>query len=94
MRKFLCVVVLIGIVTTAHTAFAAERTVTFAVDKMTCASCPYIVKKSIAAVPGVSSAEVSYEAKKAIVTFDDAKTSAAAIGAASTKAGFPARAVQ
>jgi len=91
MRKFLCVVVLIGIVTAAHAAFAAERTARFAVDKMTCASCPYIVKKSMAAVPGVSRVEVSFEAKRANVTFDDAKTSAAAIGAASTKAGFPAR---
>jgi mercuric ion binding protein len=91
MTKFLCVVALVGIVAAAHAAFAAERTVTFAVDKMTCASCPYIVKKSMAAVPGVSSAAVSFETKTAIVTFDDTKTNADAIGAASAKAGFPAR---
>ena len=49
MKKSLSVLALIASVMTASTAFAAERTVTFAVDNMTCASCPYIVKTSMAA---------------------------------------------
>jgi mercuric ion binding protein len=57
---------------------------------MTCASCPYIVKKSMAGVAVVEKVTVSFEAKTAIVTFDDAKTNADAIATASTNAGYPA----
>lgn len=69
---------------------AAERTVIFAVENMTCASCPFIVQQSMAAVKGVDRVRVSLEKKTATVTFDDAKTTPDAIAAASTKAGFPA----
>jgi mercuric ion binding protein len=75
---------------TASTAFAGERTITFAVDNMTCASCPYIVKNSMAAVPGVEKVAVSFQAKTATVTFDDARTNADTIAAASMNAGYPA----
>jgi mercuric ion binding protein len=91
MKKSLSALALIMSVMTAPAAFATERTVTFAVDNMTCASCPYIVKTSMAAVPGVSTVAVSFEAKTATVTFDDAKTNADAIAAASMNAGYPAR---
>ena len=74
MKKLLSALVLAGTVATAPPALAAERTVVFAVDNMTCASCPYIVKSSMAAVPGVSRVAVSFEAKTATVTFDDTKT--------------------
>lgn len=91
MRTFLCALALIGSIAGAvPAAFAAERTVTFAVDNMTCASCPYIVKTSMEAVPGVSNVAVSFEAKTATVTFDDAKTSPDAIAVASMNAGYPA----
>jgi mercuric ion binding protein len=90
MRKCLSVFALIASVMTASTAFARERTVTFAVDNMTCASCPYIVKTSMAAVPGVANVVVSFRDKTATVTFDDAKTNADAIAAASMNAGYPA----
>lgn len=94
MKKTLSAVALIASVMTAPAAFAAERTVTFAVDNMTCASCPYIVKTSMAAVPGVSTVAVSFEAKTATVTFDDAKTNPDAIATASMNAGYPARPMQ
>lgn len=94
MKKSLNAFVLIGSVMAGSTAFAAERTVTFAVDKMTCASCPYIVKSSMEAVPGVTKVVVSFEAKTAAVTFDDAKTNPDAIAAASVNAGYPARPTQ
>lgn len=90
MKKSLSTVALIASLTTAPAAFAAERTITFAVDNMTCASCPYIVKTSMAAVPGVSKVAVSFAAKTATVTFDDAKTNSDAIAAASVNAGYPA----
>jgi mercuric ion binding protein len=94
MYRSLNVFALIGSVLLAPAAFAGERTVTFAVDNMSCASCPYIVKTSMAAVPGVTKVAVSYEAKTAIVTFDDAKTNPDAIAAASMNAGYPAHPVQ
>lgn len=90
MKKSLSVLALIASVIPASTALAAERTVTFAVDNMTCASCPYIVKTSMAAVPGVEKVAVSFQAKTATVTFDDAKTNADTIAAASMNAGYPA----
>ena len=89
MKRFLSVLVLAGAVV-ATPAFAAERTVTFAVDNMTCASCPYIVKTSMAAVPGVSKVTVSFAAKSATVIFDDAKATPDSIAAASMNAGYPA----
>ncbi len=39
---------------------AAEKTATLAVENMYCAACPYIVKQSLAAVPGVKDVKVSY----------------------------------
>ena len=90
MKKTLNAFALIASLTIAPAAFAAERTITFAVDNMTCASCPYIVKTSMAAVPGVSKVAVSFQAKTATVTFDDTKTNSDAIAAASVNAGYPA----
>ena len=70
---------------------AAERTVTLAVENMDCAACPYIVRETMAAVPGVSRVEVSFEKAVAVVTFDDARTTAETVAAASANAGYPAR---
>jgi mercuric ion binding protein len=70
---------------------AAERTATLSVENMTCAACPLAVKKAMSRVDGVSKVKVSYEKREAVVTFDDARTSAQAIATASTKAGYPAR---
>ena len=94
MKKSLSALALIMSVMTAPAVFATERTVTFAIDNMTCASCPYIVKTSMVAVPGVTKVAVSFEAKTATVTFDDGKTNPDAIAAASMNAGYPARPTQ
>lgn len=72
-------------------AIAAEQTVTLDVANMTCASCPYIVKKSLTAIPGVTKVSVSFEDKSATVTFDDQKASTNALIAATTGAGYPAK---
>ena len=47
------------------------------------------VKKALTKVEGVTKAEVSYEKREAIVTFDDAKTSAQALTKATEDAGYP-----
>jgi len=72
-------------------AFAAIRTVTLAVENMTCVTCGPTVKKSLSRLPGVTAVEVSAEAHTATVTYDDAKTSTQALIAATTNAGYPSR---
>jgi mercuric ion binding protein len=82
------VAVAFGLVATS-TAFAAERTVTLVVKNMYCADCPFVVKKSLEAVPGVVKAEVSLRDKTAIVTFDDSKADVSVLTKATTNAGYP-----
>lgn len=72
-------------------ASAAERTITLAVDKMTCVTCPYIVKQALSGVPGVTRAEVSFEDKRALVTFDDTRADVATLTKVTADAGFPSR---
>jgi len=79
---------------TAAPASAGERTVTLTVENMTCASCPYIVRQTLAAVPGVDQVDVSFEARTVTVTFDDARTDVAALTAATAANGYPSRLVE
>jgi len=69
---------------------AAEQTVTFAIEKMTCAACPITVRKAMEKVEGVTSVSVDFDAKAATVVFDPAVATPEQIGAASTNAGYPA----
>ncbi|MBA3518420.1 MAG: mercury resistance system periplasmic binding protein MerP [Rhizobiales bacterium] len=75
-------------------AFAGERTVTLTVENMTCASCPYIVEQTLAGVPGVIRADVSFEDKTAIVTFDDAEADVATLTTATADMGYPSQPVE
>lgn len=68
---------------------AGEQTVTLSVPGMTCAACPITVKKALQNVPGVQKAEVSYERKEALVTFDDTETSLDALTNATADVGYP-----
>jgi mercuric ion binding protein len=65
------------------------RTVTFRVDKMTCAACPLTVRKAMNQVDGVKDVKVDFDSKTAIVTYDRNRTTVAEIGGASTNVGFP-----
>jgi len=67
----------------------ARRTVTLAVTKMSCAACPITVRTALLAVPGVAAAEVSFERKEAVVTFDESTTSVVALTRATADAGYP-----
>jgi mercuric ion binding protein len=73
----------------SSSAFAGEKTVTLAVKNMYCADCPFIVKRSLEGVSGVTKAVVSLKDKTAAVTFDDTKTDVGALTNATTKAGYP-----
>ena len=98
MKKFLVLVLfaltavapIIAIPAVAQTV-AAEQTVTFAVDNMTCALCPVTVKRAMEGVDGVRAVEIDFKTRTATVTFDTAATSADAIATASANAGYPAR---
>jgi mercuric ion binding protein len=70
-------------------AWSATQTVTLSVTGMTCAACPITIKKALNKVEGVEKIEVSLEKKKAVVTFDDAKTTVEALLEATTNAGYP-----
>ena len=56
---------------------------------MTCVTCPLTVKMALTKVEGVSKAAVDFDKKEAVVTFDDAKTNAAALVKATMDAGYP-----
>ncbi|WP_336367725.1 mercury resistance system periplasmic binding protein MerP [Marinobacter sp. C2H3] len=69
--------------------WAATQTVTLAVPGMTCAACPVTVKMALGKVDGVSKIEVNYPDREAVVTFDDDRTSVAALTEATRDAGYP-----
>ena len=68
----------------------SELTVTFAVEKMTCATCPIAVRKAMQRVDGVKEVSVDFDSKTATVTYDATVTTVTEIGSASTDVGFPA----
>ncbi len=94
MRGIGVVLVLGLVVLAAGVSGAGEQTVTLAVENMDCAACPLIVKQRLTKVQGVRRAQVSYERKTAVVTFDDAKATVDRLIEATTRAGYPARVVK
>jgi mercuric ion binding protein len=91
MKRLVTLAALGAGILVSGTAFAAEQTVKLAVSNMYCAACPSTVKKALSAVPGVTKADVSYQDKLAVVTFDDQKTNVQALIDAVTKAGYPTK---
>lgn len=86
MKKFALMSLLAS---SSLSAFAAPKTVTLEVPTMNCVTCPFTVKKALQNVDGVSKAEVTYENKLAVVTFDDEKATINALTEATTNAGYP-----
>lgn len=70
-------------------AWAATKSVTLSVPSMTCATCPITVKLALSKVEGVIETNVTWEPKEATVTYDDTKTSPAALTLATENAGYP-----
>jgi mercuric ion binding protein len=70
-------------------AMAAPVTVILSLPSMDCPVCPITVKAALSKVKGVSQAEVNFDKRQAIVTFDDAKTNTAALTQATKNAGYP-----
>jgi periplasmic mercuric ion binding protein len=93
MRNALRIVAAVATVVAAGPA-ATERTATLAVDNMTCETCPPIVRKSLARIPGVAKADISAKTGTATVVFDDTVASVDVLVAARTNAGYPSRLVR
>ena len=89
MSKLLPAAILAFGLAASSTALGAEKTVTLAVQNMTCALCPRTVKASLERVPGVTNVVVSAEDKTAVVTYDDSKAKVDALVKATTNAGYP-----
>ena len=85
---------LLAMVVSVGVAFAAPpQTATLAVENMICGTCPIVVKKALAQVPGVSLIAVDFDKKTATVTFDPDKATTARLTQATTEAGFPSKVV-
>lgn len=69
-------------------SIAETKTVTLEVKSMVCSMCSAAVSKALLKVPGVEAAKVDLAAKRAVVTFDAAKTSPEALTKATAAAGF------
>lgn len=96
MKRYLTAATLALIGTTAlpSHAMASPATVqmrTFAIGKMTCATCPIAVKTAMSRVTGVKTVKVDLDTKTAVVTYNASITTPAKIAAASTSIGFPAQ---
>ena len=87
MKKLVSLIALMGALSTP--AWAATKTGTLAVPCMTCAACPITVKTALAKVAGVEKTDVSFERREAVVTYDDARTTVAALTQATAGAGYP-----
>jgi mercuric ion binding protein len=74
---------------TSISAFAGMKTVTLDVPTMNCVTCPITVKYALNKVDGVKNAEVTFETKSAVVSFDDTKTNVQTLIKATTNAGYP-----
>ncbi len=94
VRKSFCKLAVLGLlVIGVQSARAEVRTVSLSVG-MGCPTCPYIVKSSLQDVPGVQDVRISYREQKAIVKFDDEKTTVAALTKATADVGFPSRLIE
>jgi mercuric ion binding protein len=62
------------------------------VQNMTCELCLITVKKALDEVPGVDAATIDLPKTTATVKFDPSRTSVAALGKATTDAGYPSTA--
>lgn len=79
---------------TSLSSWAKPQTITLDLPTMNCAMCPITVKKALKRVDGVAKAEVSYEHKQAVVTFEDTQTSAEKLIEATTNAGYSSTLVE
>jgi len=71
----------------ATTTAVANKTVTLAIEGMTCTGCENTIQESVTKIAGVTAIKASHLDSTAVVSFDSTKTSVAAIGDAVNEAG-------
>jgi periplasmic mercuric ion binding protein len=91
LRRILMHLSFVALMATSTAQAGDLETVTLMVDEMTCATCPLTVRISLERVNGVESADVDFETKLAIVTFDPDLTDVEALVQATTDVGYPSR---
>ncbi len=69
-------------------ASAATKTMTLAVEGMTCTGCENTIQEAVTKIDGVTSVKASHLDSTAVVSFDTTKTSVEAIGDAINEAGY------
>jgi mercuric ion binding protein len=72
----------------ATTTAVANKTVTLAIDGMTCTGCENTIQDEVTKIAGVTSIKASHLDSTAVVSFDSTKTAIAAIGKAVSDAGY------
>lgn len=94
MKHLLAAALAVGLLAAPFAARAADTTVVLDVHHAGCVLCGPIVKSTLAQVKGVSAVEVSQPNGDAdvtaMVTYDPAETSPAALIQATTEHGYPA----
>lgn len=66
----------------------ANKTVTVAIEGMTCTGCENTIQEAVTKVPGIIAIKASHLDSTAVVSYDSTKTSITAIGDAVTEAGY------
>jgi len=72
----------------ATTTAVANKTVTLAIEGMTCSGCENTIQEAVTKVQGIASIKASHLDSTAVVSFDSTQTTVAAIGEAITEAGY------
>jgi len=68
---------------------ASEKSTTLNIPGMDCGLCPITIKKALNKVDGVNNVTISLDDRTATVMYDDTKTSADNLSAATEDAGYP-----
>jgi len=93
MNKIALLPLLFLLSLTSFGAFADPQTVTLEIPTMNCVTCPITVKKALQNVEGVSEAEVTFDTKLAVVTYDDEIATIEELTNATKNAGYPSELV-
>ncbi len=72
----------------ATTIAVGNKTITLAVEGMTCTGCENTIQEAVTKIQGVTAVKASHLDSTAVVSFDPSKTSVSAIGDAITEAGY------
>lgn len=97
MRKLIYSAALASALLTGAPAFAAQRLATLKVVNVGCVTCAPMVTRALTRVPGVAKVSVKEglgASATVRVTYDDKKVTPAALAAATTNAGYPARVIR